>query len=67
MCLTGSTSGKEHACQCRRQEREVSSVLGLGRSPGVGNGNSLHYFCLENPMGRRTWWATMESQRVGHD
>ena len=28
------------------------SILGSGRSPGGGNGNSLQYFCLENPMDR---------------
>ena len=28
-----------------------------GRSPGVGNGNVLQYFCLENPRG--TWWVTV--------
>ena len=32
---------------------------GSERSPGGGNGNSLHYFCLENPMGRGAWWATV--------
>ena len=30
-----------------------------GRSPGVGNGNPLQYCCLENPMDRGTWWATV--------
>ena len=29
-----------------------------GRSPGEGNGNSLQYFCLENPMDRGAWQAT---------
>ena len=37
----------------------VGSVSGLGRSPGVGNGNPLQYSCLENPMDRRAWWATV--------
>ena len=32
---------------------------GLGRSPGEGNGNPLQYSCLENPMDRGTWWATV--------
>ena len=32
---------------------------GLGRSPGAGNGNPLQYPCLENPMGRGAWWATV--------
>ena len=31
----------------------------LGRSPGGGNGNPLQYFCLENPMDRGAWWATV--------
>ena len=30
-------------------------VPGLGRSPGVGNGNPLQYSCLENPMDRGAW------------
>ena len=32
---------------------------GLGRSPGKGNGNPLQYCCLENPMDRGGWWATV--------
>ena len=32
---------------------------GLRRSPIGGNGNSLQYSCLENPMDRRTWQATV--------
>ena len=32
--------------------RDVGSILGLGRSPGGGHGNSLQHFCLENPMDR---------------
>ena len=31
---------------------DAGSVLGLGRSPGEGNGNPLQYSCLENPMDR---------------
>ena len=38
---------------------DVGSVPGLGRSPGVGNGNPLQDSCLENPMDRRAWWATV--------
>ena len=30
-----------------------------GRSPGEENGNSLHYSCLEKPMDRGAWWATV--------
>ena len=32
---------------------------GSGRSPGVGHGNPLQYFCLENPMDRGAWQATV--------
>ena len=47
---------------------DVSSILGLGRSPGEGNGNPLQYTCLENPMDRRTWWATVHGvAKVGHN
>ena len=38
---------------------ELGSILGLGRSPGEGNGNPLQYSCLENPMDGGTWWATI--------
>ena len=38
---------------------DSSSVLGSGRSPRSGNGNSFQYSCLENPMDRGTWLATV--------
>ena len=38
---------------------DLGSVPGLGRSPGEGNGNPLQYSCLENPMDRRAWQATV--------
>ena len=34
-------------------------IPGSGRSPGGGNGNPLQYSCLENPMDRRAWQATV--------
>jgi len=34
---------------------DPSSIPGLGRSPGEGNGNPLQYSCLENPMDRGGW------------
>ena len=34
---------------------DLSSIPGLGRSPGEGNGNLLQYYCLENPMDRGAW------------
>ena len=39
--------------------RDLSPVPGSGRSPGGGNGNPLQYSCLENPMDRGAWWATV--------
>ena len=38
---------------------DAGSISGLGRSPGEGNGNPLQYPCLENPMDRGAWWATV--------
>ena len=54
----GGTNGKEPTCQCR-DVIDLSSIPGLGRSPGVGNGNPLQCSCLENPMHRGAWWATV--------
>ena len=34
---------------------DPGSILGLGRSPGEGNGNPLQDYCLENPMDRGAW------------
>ena len=38
---------------------DVRLILELGGSPGEGNGNPLQYSCLENPMDRGTWQATV--------
>ena len=38
---------------------DSGSIPGLGRSPGEGTGNPLQYSCLENPMDRGAWWATV--------
>ena len=46
---------KESACNAG----DLGSVSGLGRSPGGGNGNPLQYCCLENPMDRGAWQATV--------
>ena len=40
-------------------EEDTGSVPGSGRSPGGGHGNPLQYSCLENPMDRGAWWATV--------
>ena len=46
---------KESACNAG----DLGSILGLGRSPGEGNGNPLQYSCLENSMDRGAWRATV--------
>jgi len=38
---------------------DTSSIPGLGRSPGEGNGNPLQYSYLGNSMDRTAWWATV--------
>ena len=38
---------------------EISSIPGLGRSPGEEHGNPLQYSCLVNLMDREVWWATV--------
>ena len=59
-----STVGKESACNVG----DLGSIPGSGRSPGEGNGNPLQYSCLENPMDRGAWRATVHmAARVGHD
>ena len=39
--------------------RDLGSIPGLGRSPGGGHSNLLQYSCLENPMDRGAWGATV--------
>ena len=49
---------------------DAGSAPGWGRSPGEGNGNSLQYPYLENPMDRGAWQATVHGvyrQRVRND
>ena len=50
-----SSVGKESACNAG----DLGSIPGSGRSPGEGNGNPLPYSCLENPMDREAWQATV--------
>ena len=42
-----------------RDIRDAGSIPGLGRSPGGGHGHPLQYSCLENPMDRGAWKATV--------
>jgi len=39
--------------------RDSDLISGWGKSPGGGNGNPLQYSCLENPMDRGAWQATV--------
>ena len=59
------SDGKESACNAGG----LSSIPGLGRSPGGGHGNPFQYSCLEDPMDRGTWLATVYrvTKRVRHD
>ena len=50
-----SSVGKESACNIE----DLGSIPELGRSPGEGNGNPLQCSCLENPMDRGAWQATV--------
>ena len=47
--------GKESACNVG----DLGSIPGSGISPGGGHSNPLQYSCLENPMDREAWWATV--------
>ena len=51
----GGSGGKESACNAG----VLGSVPGLGRAPGGRHGNPLQYSCLENPMDRGAWQATV--------
>ena len=57
----GGFNGEESACNVG----DPGSVPGLGRSPGEGNGNPLQYSCLENPMDREAWQATIHRVSKG--
>ena len=57
MGLPYSSDGKESACNAE----DLGSVPGSGRSSAERNGNPLQYSCLEKPMDRGAWWATVQS------
>ena len=54
----GDSVGKESVCNAG-DTGDMSSVPGSGRSAGGGHGNPLQYSCLENPMDRGAWRATV--------
>ena len=55
MDFLGGSDSKESDCNARDQ----GSIPVSGRSPGEGNGNSLQYTCLGNPMDRGAWRSTV--------
>ena len=62
--LHGSSVGKKSACSAG----DLGSIPGSGRSPGKGNGNPFQYSCLEDPMDRGAWQATVHGvARVIHN
>ena len=55
MDFPGGSEVKAFACNAG----DLGLIHGSGRSPGEGNGNPLQYSCLENPMDRGAWQATI--------
>ena len=51
----GDSYSNESACNMG----DLGSILGLGRPPEEGNGNSHQYSCLQNYIDRGAWWATV--------
>ena len=51
-------SGKESGCQCRRHKRRRFHPC-VAKIPWRKNGNPFQFSCLENPMDRGSWWATV--------
>ena len=47
--------------------RDPGMIPGPGRSPGEGHGDPLQNSCLENPMNRRAWRATVQGVTVRHE
>ena len=47
--------------------RDVGSIPGLKKSSGKGHDNLFKYSCLENPMDRGAWWATVHRGRKESD
>ena len=59
----GGSVDEESSCNAG----DLGSIPGSGRSPREENGNPLQYSCLENPMDREAWWATVPGiAKVSH-
>ena len=64
MDFPGCSDGKELVCNAG----DPGLTPGLGRSPGEGNGNPPQHSCLENPMARGAWQATVHGiAKIGYD
>ena len=61
--FSGGSDAKESACNVE----DLSSIPGLGRCPGEGNGYPLQYSCLENSMDRGVWQATVHGVPKSQD
>ena len=59
MGFSDGLAHKESAC-CAGDTGDAGAVPGSGRSPGEGNGNLLQCSCLENPIDRGAWRATVQ-------
>ena len=55
MGIPSGSDGKASACNAG----DLCSIPGSGRCPGEGHSNPLQYSCLENPIDRGAWWATV--------
>ena len=58
ICLPGGAVVKSRSAS-GGDVRDMGSIPGSGRSPGEGNGNTLQYSCLGNPMDKGSWQATV--------
>ena len=58
----GGSASKESACNAG----DLGVIPGLGRFPGEGNDNPLQYSCLDNPMDRGAWQATVHVFAKSH-
>ena len=59
--LPWCSDDKESACNAG----DLDSISGWERPPGGGHGNPLQYSCLESPVDRRAWWATVHGVTQG--
>ena len=53
--VPGGSDNRSSACNAG----DLGLIPGSGRSPGGEKGNPLQYSCLENPVDRGAWWATV--------